>query len=242
MEYQLNYPESQAVYAIAVSLAGYYFYYYLITSEWMESVFKRKFQGDAFYLNRILANKLTGFTFLALIPGILFFTIWKMYWHSFGITFQKVAENWYWLLGLPLIIFTINYFSAKKPDIYLRYPQMRIQEWSPGIYLLSTLGWILYLISYEFLFRGILLLNCIEAFGVWPAIAINVAIYSAIHMTNGFKETIGAIPFGLIACLLVVHSGSILIPIVMHVSLSVSTEIFAIRNNPDMKFVKSRKL
>ncbi|NQU86457.1 MAG: CPBP family intramembrane metalloprotease [Mariniphaga sp.] len=241
MDFQLNYPDSKAVFGIAISIIAYYTYYYLITSEKIEKYFIKKYTGNSFQKKRILFNKLAGLTFLALIPGTLFIIMWEFELNSLGFSFDKIISNWYWLIGLPAIIFIINYFSAKKPDIYLQYPQMRIKSWSIGTFLLSTLGWSLYLISYEFLFRGVLLLSCIEAFGIWPAIAINIAIYSAIHMTNGVKETIGAIPFGLIACLLMVHTGSLLIPIIMHISLSVSTEFFTIRNNPDMEFKKSSK-
>lgn len=242
MEYQLIYPESKAVFGIAISIIVYYAYYYLITSEWVEQFFTKRYAGDIFQKRRILFNKLAGFSFFAVIPGILYFSLWEFKLGLIGFSFDKIVGNLYWMIGLPALIFTINYFSAKNPDIYLQYPQMRIKSWSIGTFLLSTLGWSLYLVGYEFLFRGILLLSCIEAFGVWPAIAINVAIYSAIHMTNGIKETLGAIPFGLIACLLMVHTGTIFIPIIMHISLSVSTEIFTIHNNPGMEFRKTRNV
>jgi membrane protease YdiL (CAAX protease family) len=238
MNYQLNYPELKAVAAIIITMSCYYIYYFLITSQRINLYFTKKYSGTSFYLHRILFNKLAGFIFFACIPGALCFSLWHTDFSSFGITLKKIVENWYWLVGLPALIYLVNYFSAKNPDVYAHYPQMRIKVWSAGTFLLSSLGWFIYLVGYEFLFRGILLLSCAEAFGLWPAVTINIAIYSAIHLTNGLKETIGAIPFGLIACLLMLYSGTLLIPIAMHISLSMSTEFYTIRNNPDMKFIK----
>ena len=44
---------------------------------------------------------------------------------------------------------------------------------------------------------------------MWPAIAINIALYSATHILKGLDETIGAIPLGFVLCLLTISSGTI---------------------------------
>ncbi|NOY94895.1 MAG: CPBP family intramembrane metalloprotease [Chlorobi bacterium] len=237
MDFNIQYPETKAVIAISISLISYYCYFYLTSSKRLNHYFVSRYPEASFYIKKILFNKIAGFTFFALIPGIIYSSVWHIDLNQFGVSINKIIENWYWVIGLPLLISLINYFSAKSPDMYYRYPQMRIKNWTVHTFLLSAFGWTIYLIGYEFLFRGILLLSCVEAFGIWPAIAINVSIYSAIHLPNGMKETLGAIPFGLIACLLMLTSGSILIPIIMHISLSVSTEFFTIRYNPEMKFI-----
>ncbi len=239
IEFNIQYPETKAIFAIFSALISYYCYLHVISLKVVEKYFKGYFTEDSYQIRKILFNKLSGFLFFALLPGLIFFSAWQIPGHFYGIAWGEVFENWYWLIGLPALLITMNYFSAQNPDMYLRYPQMRLAGWKASTFLLSASGWTTYLIGYEFLFRGILLFSCVEAFGVWPAIAINVAIYSAIHLTNGMKETLGAIPFGLVACWFVVTTGSLIIPIIMHISLSVSTEFFTIQNNPEMKFVKN---
>ena len=49
-------------------------------------------------------------------------------------------------------------------------------------------GWFLYLFGYEFLFRGVLLIPLIDPLGMWPAIAINIAVYSATHIPKGRRN------------------------------------------------------
>jgi membrane protease YdiL (CAAX protease family) len=116
--------------------------------------------------------------------------------------------------------------------------QIELTDWNIQLFLINAFGWIIYLLAYEFLFRGILLFECYNSFGFWPAIAINIAIYSAIHMVNGKAQTIGALIFGGIACYLALTRGTILIPIFMHISLSVSSDYFSIRYSNNLSFVK----
>ena len=101
--------------------------------------------------------------------------------------------------------------------------------------MMNILGWSVYLVAYEFLFRGILLFECYHALGFWPAVAINVSIYSAIHMVYGKDQTFGALVFGAVACYFALTRGTLLIPIFMHLSLSILSDLYSIRS---LKYVK----
>jgi hypothetical protein len=57
-------------------------------------------------------------------------------------------------------------------------------------------------------------------------------------MVNGKEQTIGALIFGGIACYLTLNRATILIPIIMHVSLSVFSDYFSIRFNDKLSFAK----
>ena len=59
--------------------------------------------------------------------------------------------------------------------------------------LTEGLGWFIYLFGYELLFRGILLFPLVAAIGVWPAIGVNIALYSATHIPKGVEETIDVV-------------------------------------------------
>jgi membrane protease YdiL (CAAX protease family) len=241
MDYHINYPDLKAVSAIAASIIFYYLYYYIVAAKKTGSYFSLRWNGGAYYKRLIIFNRVTGFIFLGIIPGYIFFSTGAFSLLELGISYQKIADNWYWLIGLPIVVIIINSITARNPVVYKQYPHMRISNWSKSAFLLNILGWSLYLVGYEFLFRGILLIICTQAFGPWPAIAINISIYSAIHMTQGMKEAIGAIPFGFIVCLFMLNTGTILIPIVLHISQSLSNDYFSIRYNPEMKFIKSRR-
>jgi len=228
----------QASIAIAVSLIAYLLYYYIAHSETLLKQFNEKFDKRKSQIFTVLFQKIIGFVFMALIPGIAFYFVFDLDFTSIGITWYHFINNWLIFLILAAILIPVNYFAAQNPVNLGRYPQMRIKEWTCPVYLANMSGWTLYLISYEYLFRGILLFSTYEAFGLWPAIAINVAIYSAIHMVNSRGEAIGAIIFGTITCLMTIWSGTILLAIAAHIFLALSHESFAIKFNSEMNFVK----
>ncbi|MBK6281398.1 MAG: CPBP family intramembrane metalloprotease [Draconibacterium sp.] len=137
-----------------------------------------------------------------------------------------------------MLIIAAILFINQKVNRQNNSLQIELTNWNIQLFLINVFGWIIYLVGYEFLFRGILLFECFNTFGFWPAIAINIAIYSAIHMVNGKAQTIGALIFGGIACYLTITRGTILIPIFMHISLSVFSDYFSIRYNDNLSFVK----
>ena len=77
-----------------------------------------------------------------------------------------------------------------------------------------------FLLSYEFFFRGVLLFALIETTGLITAIIICTSLYVLIHSFDSKAEIIGAIPFGIILCLLSYYTNSIWATFIIHISLS----------------------
>ncbi|MBE0638469.1 MAG: CPBP family intramembrane metalloprotease [Bacteroidales bacterium] len=223
------------VFAITATIVGYYGYYYLSQSESIKDWFVGRFLGKKFWLRWILFQKICGFIFMGLIPGIIYIFIFNGRISDFGMNLNLLISNWYWLIGIPMLMVVINRFLAQGKSLQQQYPQMRLKRWSKEMFALSAFGWIIYLLAYEYLFRGLLLFLSYEAFGFWPAIAINVAIYSALHMTKGAGETLGAIPFGILTCIITLSTGTMLIPVFAHIGLAVSMDYFALKYNPEME-------
>lgn len=138
-----------------------------------------------------------------------------------------------------LLIIPITYFTSRSEKVFGMYPEMRQRKWSTGLFLLSAAGWFIYNFSYEFMFRGFLLQESL-VLGTVNAILINLAMYSLLHLPKGWQEAVGAIPFGLILCLVMLYTGTFITSAILHTILSVSTEYFSIRHNPEMSFIKSR--
>ena len=101
----------------------------------------------------------------------------------------------------------------------------------------NALGWTIYLFGYEILFRGILLFPLVTEFGVWQAIAVNVALYSATHIPKGLDETIGAIPLGIVLSLLTLQTGTIWIAFLVHVTMALTNSFTALKHHPEMKSI-----
>lgn len=236
MNNTINFPELRITIILFGALAFFYIYYYSAHSAWIKTRFKNpNSQNEITYF---LVRKITGFLVLGLVPGLLYFLFLKPE-YSFASYFDgPFGSSSIIILILAGIIILMTYINQKSnPD--RSSLQMKIKEWNASIFSIDAFGWILYLLAYEFLFRGILLFECNNSFGFWPAIAINVTIYSAIHMINSKGEAIGALIFGTVASYFALQQGTILIPVIMHIALSLSSDYFSIKINKELKFVKS---
>lgn len=221
---------------IGGSLIFYYIYYYLIHSGVLTNLIENSVNPHFHEITLFLSKKTAGFLILGVIPAFLFFGLSGKPLQNLGLSFEKLISNSILILILSVIIVLILFVSHRvNPD--KNTLEFDIKTWTGKQFLINCLGWVLYLTGYEILFRGILLMACYSSFGLWPAIAINVAIYSAIHMVKGKEQAIGAIFFGTTACYFALTRETIWIPLIMHIVLSLFSDYFSIRFNKELKFV-----
>lgn len=173
---------------------------------------------------------------LGLLPGWIAWLVFGFGPVQAGLQWGGTGQILSWVAWASAFFILLNIINSRNHTIRAMYPELRRKDWRPAGLFLSAGGWVVYLTGYEYLFRGILLFSCYEAFGLWPAVVINLALYSALHLPKGMKEAIGAIPFGALLCYLTLESHSILAAIFIHAVQAVSCEILCIWRNPEMKF------
>jgi membrane protease YdiL (CAAX protease family) len=225
---------------ILSSLLFFYAYYFWAHSAFLQKSIEKRTRSPQSELLQFFAKKTSGFLLLGVIPGIIYYFLLKPDFEEFGISVTALKNNLS-LIFVLIFIISIILFIAQKINLERNSLQIKLTNWNGLLFLFNAIGWIIYLAGYEFLFRGILLFECNNSFGFWPAIAINVAIYSAIHMVNGKDQAIGALIFGTIACYFTLTRGTILIPIFMHITLSLMSDYFSIRLNSHLRFITSKK-
>lgn len=232
----LNIEYPQALFAILITLAGYYFYYFPAHSKKLHARFIKTGDKESSKVKWVFYGKFWGFITMAVFPFFIFIILFSRPLPDYGLTSTALFRYWPWLMLTLILPVIINYFLARKPETLQQYPQMRISDWTRRRFAINVIGWVLYLFAYEYLFRGILLFSLYEVFGFWIAVAVNISLYSLAHFPKGSSETLGAIPFGLILCLVTLLTGTILFAVFLHISLALSTEYFAIKYNPEMHF------
>jgi membrane protease YdiL (CAAX protease family) len=154
---------------------------------------------------------------------------------DYGTVLTDPLETLLWGILFAAIIIPLTLYNAKSPSNLAVYPQIRSKKWTLSTLLLSGLTWAGYLLFYEFLFRGFLLFACLREFGTVPAVAINMLIYSVAHIPKGKLETIGAIPLGLLLCVVTLATGSIWFAFLAHVIMALSNEWISLYHNKDIK-------
>ena len=190
-------------------------------------------------VKRIVRQRISGFFLMGFIPLILALLILKADLSYFGWGLQNLGKTLLWVLGAIVVILPLSFFAARSPANLEVYPQIRVSEWTFSLLFKSNLTWVLYLVGYETLFRGILFFPLLDHLGLITALAINVAIYSIAHIPKGLQETIGAIPFGIVVCLAAGATGTLWFPLLAHCAMALSSEWFSLYHHPEMQLKKA---
>jgi membrane protease YdiL (CAAX protease family) len=226
---------------ILVTIVFFSVYWFTSKSDKIKRIFYNKSAFDQASLKHILFTKYFGFFSLGIFPTIIcLIFLPELTLADLGLTviYETTFFSIFWIFALSAVIIPLTYSSAKKPKNLVNYPQIRAKVWSKKMLFTNALGWFLYLFGYEFLFRGVLLIPLIEPLGMWPAIAINIALYSATHIPKGLDETFGAIPLGFVLCLLTLSSGTIWIAFIVHLVIGWTNSFTALKFHPDMQLQK----
>ena len=192
-------------------------------------------------IKNVLLTKYWGLCTMGIIPAVITLQLMPQYaLADYGLTYNSnsTTSSLLAILILAALITPLVFIIAKKPSHQVNYPQIREKNWTRSLVLKNCLGWSAYLLGYEFLFRGILLFPLVDAIGVWPAIAINTAMYSATHIPKGLADTICAAFFGVVLCLITLMTGTLWVAVFVHIILSLTNSFSSIYHNPEMKFVK----
>jgi membrane protease YdiL (CAAX protease family) len=135
-------------------------------------------------------------------------------------------------LGICAVIVPLVLSFSRTPSFFQTYPLIREQTWDVFLVVANTSSWCLYILIYEFLFRGFLLGACVGPFGVWPAILVNVAVYVCVHIPYGFWVTLGSLPLGLAMCMATVQTGNIWTAYAAHLLVALLNDYVALAANP----------
>ena len=225
---------------IIIALIGFISYWFIAQSKKIKAYFINKYKADQASINHILFTKYAGLFFMGIFPCIVCLTLLPEYSLSdYGIHIEPKTSitSLMWILILSSIVIPLVYYSARQPKNLEKYPQIRAKEWSRQLKFKNALGWVFYLLGYEILFRAILLFPLFYELGIWPAIAINTALYSATHIPKGMYETLGAIPLGIVLCVLTIATNTIWIAFIVHVIMAWTNSFTALKYHPNMKSI-----
>lgn len=228
---------------IVGGLTGFIIFWFIKESEGLKKRYLSKYGDDKGSARFIMMTKYLGGFTMGVLPFIWYritFSDTSLSDLGLGLSEGTLLSVILFTVGLCIIIIPLAAISARKPQNLVNYPQIRAREWDLKLILGNLLAWAAYLLGYEFLFRGVLLFPLVETIGLWPAIAVNIGLYSATHIPKGLSETIGAIPLSVVLCLLSVYTGSIWIAFFVHVAMAWTNSLTALKHHPEMKIVKNK--
>jgi membrane protease YdiL (CAAX protease family) len=224
--------------AVLWCIVGFSGYYFLSRNRTSKRWFGIPFRCLDEQGNQVIMQRFLGLMFLGVFSALIISLLpgFKLRESGLSLHFHSAPPWWYWLL-FPVIP-PLGYFATRKKGSIERYPQIRAKIWTPRMILLNSVSWLLFLIGYEFLFRGFLLHASLGLLEPVPAIALNCTLYSLAHLYKGPVETLGAIPVGILFCYITLVTGNIWCAVALHTVMALSNEWFALRAHPEMKLMK----
>jgi len=223
--------------AIILVTVGFSVYHFISISAGIKSKYQRKYGEERGNTKFMWMTRYLGCMSIGLIPFLLMLMILGKRPSEYGFAFQEHTSSIYWILGLAIIIIPMNFFNSKKAKNLAFYPNVREKEWTKRMVAHNALTWMSYLFGYELMFRGVLLFATVPLLGEWPAIILNTAIYALVHVPKNLEETIGAVPLGIVLCLVTLTTGTIWVAFFVHITLALSNFFFSLKHHPEMKVI-----
>ncbi len=180
------------------------------------------------YLQRILGGLILGLGPAALI-------VWRLGGSPKSWGLGAGHGTYKFALGIPLLALPFVYSSVRK--MLSEYPQVRATTWDLRMVVLNAGTWGIYLLGYEFFFRGFFLLSMRTWSGVLPALCITTMAYVFVHLPKNAGECTGTLLMGFVFGIAELRTGAIWAPFLAHWCIAVSSDMFALRANPKLRYV-----
>lgn len=224
----------ESVLAMALVTVGFSIYHFVSVSDKTKNRFYSKYGEEKGNTKMIHFTRYLGAMTIGIIPAIILVLATGKSLADYGLKFQNGLTSFYWIAGIACIVIPMNFVNSKKDKNLAFYPNVREKVWSKKLVVMNAFSWCAYLFGYEFMFRGLLLFSTAALIGDWPAIALNVAFYALVHVPKNLEETIGAIPLGILLCLITLTTGTIWVAFFVHITLALSNFFFSLRHHPEM--------
>ncbi len=126
-------------------------------------------------------------------------------------------------MAIPILIF------ANQRDFQNYYPQIEIVYKDLLYFFIYFFALLLYVFSWEFLWRGYFLFGLEKKFGVY-AIFIQLIPFVLMHNGKPFAETVGAIIGGIVLAVVAIRTRSVFYGVIIHFIIIYLMDIFALFN------------
>ena len=227
----------EPILAISLVTVGFAIYHFVSISPKIKHRFATKYGEVRGNTKAQWSFRYLGAMTIGIVPAIVMMIALGKNPEDYGLAFKNHSTSLYWILGLAAVIIPMNFFNSKKEKNLAFYPNVREPQWTKGMVAKNAFTWVAYLFGYELMFRGLLLFGTVALLGEWPAIILNVAFYVLVHVPKNLEESVGAIPLGLLLCLITLTTGTIWVAFFVHITLALSNFFFSLRHHPDMKII-----
>jgi membrane protease YdiL (CAAX protease family) len=121
----------------------------------------------------------------------------------------------------------IIWFVSASNEFIQKYPHLSSARDSWNIFIIYEIGMLIYMIGWEFIWRGFMLFGLEKKFGVY-SVFIQMIPFVILHNGKPFIETLGAIPGGIALGLLALRTRSIYYCVAIHLAVMYSIDFLSV--------------
>lgn len=125
-----------------------------------------------------------------------------------------------------LVMLPVVWFFSATPDFAVTYPQLSSTRNNWSEFFVYESGLLLYLISWEFIWRGFMLFGLERKFGYY-SVLIQMIPFVILHNGKPVPETFGAIAGGIALGILAFRTRSIYYCVITHMGVMLSIDIIS---------------
>lgn len=163
------------------------------------------------------------------VPVFITRYIFRMKLRDMGLRLKGSLQGWPLYVFMLAVMLPLVWYCSSTESFQQRYPFYKVQAgeslW-PNFFLWEVVYFVQFF-SLEFFFRGFITLGTRKSFGVM-SIFVMMVPYCMIHFGKPMPETIGAIIAGIILGALSMKSRSVLLGVMIHYSVAITMDLFAL--------------
>ncbi|HRE91901.1 MAG TPA: CPBP family intramembrane metalloprotease [Myxococcota bacterium] len=145
-----------------------------------------------------------------------------------GLNHDHLGLSFLWTLGPFAVLAPLIAMMAQRPAFHAHYPEVRTPLVGPTR-LANAAAWLAFLFGYELFFRGLLVLGLSTLIGPLPATGASLMLYVVTHLHKYPGEALGSFAMGLLLSLVALETGSLVMPLALHLLIAVTTDELASR-------------
>ncbi|OGU73836.1 MAG: hypothetical protein A2V93_09755 [Ignavibacteria bacterium RBG_16_34_14] len=204
------------------------FSFYFTSRRFFRFNFFQYFQSDSNvflieYLYWFIGDFFSYFIFPLLIVRFLI----KERIRDYGISFGDYKAGIKITVIFLVIMLPLVWIASSLPEFNKTYPHLTSAKYSWKVFLLFETGMLIYMFSWEFIWRGFMLFGLKEKFGYY-SVLIQMIPFLILHNGKPAPETFGAIIAGLALGILALRTNSILYCVLTHMSVMFSIDLISV--------------
>ena len=186
------------------------------------------FQSDKnVYLIEYLYWFVGDFFTLLVLPVLIIIFILKSPVREFGFKFGFYKVGLYLSLLFLIIMLPFLWFVSASPEFITKYPHLQSTRTDWSIFFIYEIGMLIYMFSWEFIWRGFTLFGLEKKFGYY-AVLIQMIPFVILHNGKPEIETFSAILGGIILGILALRTRSFFYGFITHIGIMFSIDLICI--------------